>query len=172
MQALITAFLVRSVLIAKQKSSSVAFPPAKTERETTPTNRSLVLSPHPNTSPSEKHTTYNKMLRPRLRIPRIGRIGLSAQGPAPQLAPLAQSFQQQSRIQQSRSKHTVPPLSLDIANGIDGFLSAGSTEMAWTQYQTLMLEKLDQKTAGTFGQAHDKQRMERANRSAYINGTF
>jgi len=66
----------------------------------------------------------------------------------PQLAPLSLPFAQSLRAQ-SRSKHTVPPLTNDFVDeGIPGFLSPGAFEMAWTQYQTLMLEKLDQKTAG------------------------
>ncbi|KAM7208061.1 Manganese/iron superoxide dismutase [Naviculisporaceae sp. PSN 640] len=84
------------------------------------------------------------MMRPRLRIAPLGRIagGLTST-PAPMAVPFAQS------LQQSRPKHTVPPLKIDITDGINGFLSPGAAEMAWTQYQTLMLEKLDQKTAET-----------------------
>ncbi|KAK4216003.1 Manganese/iron superoxide dismutase [Rhypophila decipiens] len=89
------------------------------------------------------------MLRPRLRIPRIGRIagGLTS---TPQLAPLSLPFAQSLQaVQQSRSKHSVPPLKFNTEDGIPGFLTGPSIEMAWTEYQTLMLDKLDQKIAET-----------------------
>lgn len=115
-------------------------------RSPTRTDPALLSSPISSLPADNISLQQQNMLRPRLRIPGIGRIagGLSST-PAPLTVPFAQAA-----AQQSRSKHTVPPLNIDVENGIPGFLSPGSIEIAWTQYQTLMLEKLDQKTAGRF----------------------
>ncbi|KAI9823735.1 MAG: hypothetical protein M1832_002292 [Thelocarpon impressellum] len=53
---------------------------------------------------------------------------------------------------QSRLLHHVPPLTHDAsfkASGVPGMLSAEGFDMAWTQYQGLMVDRLNQFTAGT-----------------------
>lgn len=67
------------------------------------------------------------MFRPRLRIPRAG---------------LARPIQR-------RSMHHVPSLSHDFRDGVPGLLSAQGFDIAWTQYMTLMLDKLNALVAGT-----------------------
>ncbi|KAI9829505.1 MAG: hypothetical protein M1819_006325 [Sarea resinae] len=55
-------------------------------------------------------------------------------------------------IQQSRRIHHVPPLTHDEAfkkDGVPGLLSAEGFDIAWTQYQGLMVEKLNLLTGGT-----------------------
>jgi hypothetical protein len=47
-----------------------------------------------------------------------------------------------------RSVHSVPNLIHDFREGIPGLLSPQGFDMAWTQYQSLMLEKLSSLTAG------------------------
>ncbi|CAI4217018.1 unnamed protein product [Parascedosporium putredinis] len=69
------------------------------------------------------------MFRSRIRIPRVS---------------LAQPV---ARVQ--RSLHTVPELPHSYKDGVPGLLSADGFDMAWTQYQTLMIEKLNALTAGT-----------------------
>ncbi|KAI0117373.1 manganese and iron superoxide dismutase [Daldinia grandis] len=69
------------------------------------------------------------MLRPRLRIPRASRLWR----PAPQ----------------SRSVHIVPRLDIDPEEGVPGLLSAGGFDFAWSQYQQLVVERLNALTAGT-----------------------
>lgn len=71
------------------------------------------------------------MLRPRLRIPRLSQIVRPAAS-APSLR---------------RSIHHIPPLAHDFSNGVPGLLSAGGFDMAWNQYMTLMMEKLNYLTA-------------------------
>lgn len=82
------------------------------------------------------------MLRPRLRIPLRPRLPTApAQS---QLLPLA------SRM---RSMHSLMPLEYNTKNevsqkGIPDFLSPAAFNIAWTQYQTHLLEKLNSLTAG------------------------
>ncbi|KAL1880798.1 hypothetical protein VTK73DRAFT_4968 [Phialemonium thermophilum] len=45
--------------------------------------------------------------------------------------------------------HHVPPLPHDFSQGVPGLLSAEGFDIAWTQYMTLMMEKLNALTAGT-----------------------
>ncbi|KAK3941537.1 Manganese/iron superoxide dismutase [Diplogelasinospora grovesii] len=80
------------------------------------------------------------MLRPRLRIPRIPQLGLSRPAAQPLLL--------------RRSMHYLPPLD-EISNGVPGLLSPEGFDIAWTQYQTLMLEKLNALTAGTDWESKD-----------------
>ena len=48
-----------------------------------------------------------------------------------------------------RSLHNVPRLSHDFANeGVPGFLGPAGFDIAWTQYQSLMVERLNRLTAG------------------------
>ena len=49
-----------------------------------------------------------------------------------------------------RSIHHIPPLSHDFKDGVPGLLSAGGFDMAWNQYMALMMEKLNNLTAGAF----------------------
>lgn len=65
------------------------------------------------------------MLRPRL--PRAGNV--------------LRSFQK-------RGLRTLPMLNHDFSNGVPGLLSAAGYDMAWTQYQSLMIQKLDALTVG------------------------
>ncbi|KXX77481.1 Superoxide dismutase [Fe] [Madurella mycetomatis] len=76
------------------------------------------------------------MFRPRLRIPRPPRLGVSVQS---RLLPLAC---------QTRSQHTLRPLEYPTDQGIPGFLSAASLNISWTQYQTFLLQKLNALIAG------------------------
>jgi Fe-Mn family superoxide dismutase len=82
------------------------------------------------------------MLRPRLRIPLRPRLTTApAQSP---LLPLA------SRV---RAMHSLMPLDYNTKNevsqnGIPDFLSPAAFNIAWTQYQTHLLEKLNGLTAG------------------------
>ena len=68
------------------------------------------------------------MLR-RLRIPRVPLVARPAVGGR-------------------RSLHSLPALPHDFKEGVPGLLSADGHEMAWTQYQSLMLEKLNSLVAG------------------------
>ncbi|KAH8890938.1 manganese and iron superoxide dismutase [Thozetella sp. PMI_491] len=70
------------------------------------------------------------MFRPRLRIPRVPRV--SAVQPAAR-----------------RWKHHIPSLNYDIKDGIPRFLSPPAVGIAWSDYMTLMIEKLNNMTAGT-----------------------
>lgn len=47
-----------------------------------------------------------------------------------------------------RSLHNVPILNHNFNNGVPGLLSPAGFDMAWTQYQALMVEKLNILTAG------------------------
>jgi hypothetical protein len=47
-----------------------------------------------------------------------------------------------------RSLHSVPPLTHNFQEGVPGLLSPNGFDMAWTQYQNLMVEKLNVLTAG------------------------
>lgn len=49
-----------------------------------------------------------------------------------------------------RSVHSVPTLMHDFREGVPGLLSPAGFDMAWTQYQSLMLEKLSNLTAGMY----------------------
>ncbi|KAK3113793.1 hypothetical protein LTR53_008571 [Teratosphaeriaceae sp. CCFEE 6253] len=63
------------------------------------------------------------------------------------LTPLRPRQQQQQR----RALHHVPPLTYHetfTAKGIPGFLSPSGYQIAWTNYQTLMVQKLNELTAG------------------------
>ena len=42
----------------------------------------------------------------------------------------------------------MPPLAHDFRNGVPGLLSPEGFDIAWTQYMTLMMEKLNALTAG------------------------
>lgn len=48
-----------------------------------------------------------------------------------------------------RSLHSLPALPHEFKSGVPGLLSADGYDMAWTQYQSLMLEKLNSLVAGT-----------------------
>ncbi|KAI8310323.1 37S ribosomal protein S26 [Colletotrichum sp. SAR11_59] len=52
-------------------------------------------------------------------------------------------------VRQQRSVHYVPQLRHDFNEGVPGLLSADGYDMAWTQYMTLMIDKLNALTAGT-----------------------
>lgn len=70
------------------------------------------------------------MLRPRLRIPRAGRLWRPA-------IPI-------------RSIHQVPTIShFDSRQGVPGLLSPGGFDIAWTQYMQFVIEKLNSLIAGT-----------------------
>ncbi|KAL2138072.1 hypothetical protein VTI28DRAFT_7553 [Corynascus sepedonium] len=80
------------------------------------------------------------MLRPRLRIPLRPRVGTPATST---LLPLAY---------RARSMHALAPLEYNLKNeasqnGISDFLSPAAFNIAWTQYQTHLLEKLNALTA-------------------------
>lgn len=69
------------------------------------------------------------MFRPRVRIPRVPRGGLAQ--PA-----------------QRRWKHHIPSLPYEINDGVPRFLSPAATGIAWSDYMTLMIDKLNLMTAG------------------------
>ncbi|TVY84428.1 Mitochondrial 37S ribosomal protein S26 [Lachnellula suecica] len=48
-----------------------------------------------------------------------------------------------------RSLHKLPILQHEYRDGVPGLLSAAAFDLAWTQYQSLMIEKLNALTAGT-----------------------
>uniref|UniRef100_L2FT36 Superoxide dismutase n=1 Tax=Colletotrichum fructicola (strain Nara gc5) TaxID=1213859 RepID=L2FT36_COLFN len=50
-------------------------------------------------------------------------------------------------VRQQRSVHYVPQLRHDFNEGVPGLLSADGYDMAWTQYMTLMIDKLNALTA-------------------------
>lgn len=47
-----------------------------------------------------------------------------------------------------RSLHNVPPLPHNFEGGIPEFLSPAAFDISWTQYQRLMVDKLNQLTVG------------------------
>ncbi|EEY18519.1 superoxide dismutase [Verticillium alfalfae VaMs.102] len=77
------------------------------------------------------------MVRPRVRLPRVR---------------LAQQLQQ-------RSLHSVPKLDHDFSNGVPGVLSADGFQMAWTEYMTHTLDKLNALTAGTDLETRDTKQI-------------
>ncbi|KAK0733912.1 Manganese/iron superoxide dismutase [Lasiosphaeria miniovina] len=78
------------------------------------------------------------MIRPRLRIPRIPQLG---QAPVLSTASLSLTFR--------RSMHRVPKLDYNHLPGLPGLLSPAAMKIAWTEYQTVILEKLNQATSET-----------------------
>lgn len=74
------------------------------------------------------------MLRPRLRVPRLA-FGLG-------MRPM---------VNVRRSIHSVPELPHDYSQGVPNLMSSGGFSLAWTQYMTLMVEKLNALTVGTCG---------------------
>ncbi|KAF6803398.1 superoxide dismutase [Colletotrichum sojae] len=76
------------------------------------------------------------MFRSALRIPRV-RAATTATAPA------------MAMRRQQRSLHYLPTLDHDFSEGVPGLLSADGFDMAWNQYMSLMLEKLNALIAGT-----------------------
>lgn len=89
--------------------------------------------------------TYT-MLRPRLRIPRAPRFGLqrTTSSPSP--------FLRIARPQNA-SVHTLPPSVTypfkDTSPDSQPLLTPVGFDIAWTQYQTMLIHKLNQMTVGT-----------------------
>lgn len=75
------------------------------------------------------------MFRTRLRIPRQG-LGLAL---AVRPSPTAR-----------RSIHQVPALAHDYSDGVPSLMSPGGFATAWTNYMTLVVEKLNALTAGMY----------------------
>ena len=81
-------------------------------------------------------------MRPRLRISARPRLSVPVQSPLLSLA------------QQSRSKHSLHPLRYaddkgNVAqNGIPEFLSPTAFNIAWTQYQSHLISRLNSLVAG------------------------
>lgn len=75
------------------------------------------------------------MFRSALRIPRVRAATTAA---APSMA-----------MRQQRSLHYMPRLDHDFSEGVPGLLSADGFDMAWNQYMSLMLEKLNALIAGS-----------------------
>ncbi|KZL66954.1 superoxide dismutase [Colletotrichum tofieldiae] len=69
----------------------------------------------------------------RLRIPRVGATVAAAAS-----APARTTMQMQQR-----SLHYVPQLAHDFKQGVPGLLSADGYDMAWNQYMTVVLDKLN-----------------------------
>ncbi|KAL1896611.1 hypothetical protein Sste5346_004646 [Sporothrix stenoceras] len=90
------------------------------------------------------------MFRPRLRTPAAfgGIISsgasslLARQSAQTALAPLSQALR-------SRSIHNLPVSRHDAYAGVPNLLSAEGYDLAWTQHMSLMLNRLNQLTAGT-----------------------
>ncbi|KZL85517.1 superoxide dismutase [Colletotrichum incanum] len=76
----------------------------------------------------------------RLRIPRVGATIASAAS-----APARTTMQMQQR-----SLHYVPQLAHDFKQGVPGLLSADGYDMAWNQYMTVVLDKLNALIAGQY----------------------
>lgn len=60
---------------------------------------------------------------------------------------------------QTRALHRIPQLQHDALykkNGIPEFLSTDAFEFAWTQYQTLLVDKLNLLTQGELGPLHSE----------------
>ncbi|GKT42118.1 37S ribosomal protein S26, mitochondrial [Colletotrichum spaethianum] len=74
----------------------------------------------------------------RLRIPRVGATIAAAAAPA-----------RTTMQMQQRSLHYVPQLAHDFKQGVPGLLSADGYDMAWNQYMTVILDKLNALIAGT-----------------------
>lgn len=73
------------------------------------------------------------MFRTRLRIPRQGlSLGL------------------RTTVNARRSLHQVPSLPHDYSQGIPNLMSPGGFAVAWTDYMSLMVEKLNALTTGKF----------------------
>ncbi|KAK3341446.1 Manganese/iron superoxide dismutase [Lasiosphaeria hispida] len=82
------------------------------------------------------------MFRSRLRIPRAPRSGLAA--------PSSSSFLQSLPFTFSRGVHHLPSFEHPFnEHGVPGLLSTTGFHVAWTQYQSLMLQNLETATAGT-----------------------
>ncbi|KAJ0121161.1 superoxide dismutase [Diaporthe amygdali] len=100
------------------------------------------------------------MFKPRLRIPRgagAPRLSSAVPRPAP-LSPFAVTARHQQQQQRSlhaspsRRLHKVAPLTDDAKfeqYGVPGLLTTEGFEFAYTNYQSWLLEKLNQMTAGT-----------------------
>lgn len=99
------------------------------------------------------------MFKPRLRIPRgagAPRLSSAVPRPAP-LSPFAVTARHQQQQQRSlhaspsRRLHKVAPLTDDAKfeqYGVPGLLTTEGFEFAYTNYQSWLLEKLNQMTAG------------------------
>jgi superoxide dismutase, Fe-Mn family len=68
------------------------------------------------------------MFKPRLRIPKASLL--------------------RPRSAMRRSIHSVPNIGYSGAGGIPGMLSPDGFDIAWTQYMTFVVEKLNALTAG------------------------
>ncbi|KAK0618119.1 Manganese/iron superoxide dismutase [Bombardia bombarda] len=85
------------------------------------------------------------MVRPTLlRIPRtLGGLGLTSSSAAAAPLSLSLSLPQRSRM------HHVAPLTEDLAQGVPDLFTPQAFNIAWTQYQTMMIQGLNRTTAGT-----------------------
>lgn len=83
-----------------------------------------VLRPKSRSCNNLKASSYPTMLRPCL--PRAGNLLKSSR----------------------RGLRTLPMLRHNFSDGVPGLLSPAGFDMAWTQYQSLMIEKLNTLTAG------------------------
>jgi Fe-Mn family superoxide dismutase len=71
------------------------------------------------------------MFRPRLRAPR-----------------LATSLGLRATVNARRCIHSVPELKHDFSEGVPDLMSPAGFQIAWTDYQGLVIEKLNALTAG------------------------
>ena len=89
--------------------------------------------PPPPPPPPPPRRTRHIMFRTRLRIPRQGlSLGL------------------RTTVNARRSLHQVPSLPHDYSQGIPNLMSPGGFAVAWTDYMSLMVEKLNALTTGRF----------------------
>ena len=88
--------------------------------------------PRPPSLPPNIHHIHNTMFRSRL-LPRAGsslRLGL------------------RTTVNARRSLHQVPTLPHDYSQGVPNLMSPGGFAIAWSEYMSLMVEKLNALTAG------------------------
>ena len=73
----------------------------------------------------------------------------SSRPQAPRSKSQSRTWSQRARTQQwSRPVHTLPDLSLNQANGVPGLLSPTGFKTAWTDYQKLLIARLNVMVAG------------------------
>lgn len=113
-------------------SQKVPGPASNLRRGQTTSRRLCNCKGTPRTS-SPPRRTRHIMFRTRLRIPRQGlSLGL------------------RTTVNARRSLHQVPSLPHDYSQGIPNLMSPGGFAVAWTDYMSLMVEKLNALTTGKF----------------------
>ncbi|KAI3392823.1 hypothetical protein diail_5172 [Diaporthe ilicicola] len=127
------------------------------------------------------------MFKPRLRIPRragAARLSPAAPRPVPSSPFVVPARQNQQQQQQQRSLHASParrihsvaPLTDDARferEGVPGLLTPDAYNIAYTSYQGLLLDKLNQMTAGTQFESKDTlETLIATSREQHLAATF